>query len=85
MDYSRRGRGCNFNEAKKIVDRFGCKEVYVYAMGLEPWLKHILNLEYTEQSNPIIQSRKLIDYCRGRGINSEMLFGEKEILLEKSA
>ena len=85
MDYSRRGRGCNFNEAKKIVDRFGCREVYVYAMGLEPWLKHILNLEYTEQSNPIIQARKLIDYCRGRGINSEMLFGEKEILLEKPA
>lgn len=84
MNYSRRGRGCNFNEAKKIVDRFGCREVFVYAMGLEPWLKHILSLEYTDQSNPIIQSKKLIDYCRSRGIYSEMLFGEKEILLEKS-
>jgi L-ascorbate metabolism protein UlaG (beta-lactamase superfamily) len=83
MDYSRRGRGCNFNEARKIVERFGCREVYVYAMGLEPWLKHILNLEYTEQSNPIIQARKLLEYCNGKGIVAEMLFGEKEILLEK--
>jgi len=82
MDYSRRGRGCNFVEARNIVERFGCKEVYVYAMGLEPWLKHILNLEYTEHSNPIIQSKKLIEHCRSRGINAEMLFGEKEILME---
>ncbi len=83
-DNSRRGRGCNFEEGRKLVELFGCSEVYVYAMGLEPWLKHILNLELTDQSNPIIQAKKLLEYCRNKGLRAEMLFGEKEILLEKS-
>jgi L-ascorbate metabolism protein UlaG (beta-lactamase superfamily) len=82
LDYSRRGRGCNFQEAKHLVECFGCSEVYVYAMGLEPWLKYILNVEFTDLSNPIVQSRMLIDYCKERGIASEMLFGEREILLK---
>lgn len=82
QDRSRRGRGCNYDEAIDLVNRFNCKEVFVYAMGQEPWTRHILDLEYTDQSNPIIQSNKLLSTCKERGINSSRLFGEKEILIE---
>jgi hypothetical protein len=51
-------------------------------MGQEPWLNYVMSLKYTEQSNPIIQSNKLIEECRKRGIITERLFGEKEILLK---
>ena len=82
MDESRRLSGSNFEQAKAIVDEFKCKEVYVYAMGQEPWLNYIMSIKYTDQSRPIIESNRLLEYCRRRGIESERLFGEKEILLQ---
>ncbi len=80
-DQSRRLAGSNFERAKGIVDQFHCKEVYVYAMGQEPWLNYVMSVKYTEQSNPIIQSNKLIKSCLEEGMVAERLFGEKEILL----
>jgi L-ascorbate metabolism protein UlaG (beta-lactamase superfamily) len=81
MDQSRRLAGSNYERGIKIVDRFRFKDVYVYAMGQEPWLNYIMSVKYTEQSNPIVSSNKLIEDCRGRGIQAERLFGEREILL----
>ena len=82
MDESRRFAGSNYSQAMDIVTRFRCKEVYVYAMGQEPWLNHIMSLKYTAESRPITESNRLIEDCRSRGIFAERLFGEKEILLE---
>jgi len=82
MDESRRLAGSNFDQAIDIVRRFKSKEVYVYAMGQEPWLGHIMSLKYTEQSRPIIESNRLIQECSAHGILAERLFGEKEILIE---
>src|SRR5579871_2414689 len=81
MDESRRLSGSNFEQARAIVDQFKCKEAYVYAMGQEPWLNYIMSIKYTDQSRPIVESNRLMEYCRERGIKSERLFGEKEILL----
>jgi L-ascorbate metabolism protein UlaG (beta-lactamase superfamily) len=81
QDQSRRLAGSNFERANHIVEQFRCKELYVYAMGQEPWLNYVMSVKYTEQSNPIIQSNKLIETCRNRGITAERLFGEKEFLL----
>jgi L-ascorbate metabolism protein UlaG (beta-lactamase superfamily) len=80
-DHSRRLAGSNYDRALAIVDQFRCKEVYVYAMGQEPWLNYVMSIKYTEQSNPIVQSNRLIETCHSRGITAERLFGEKEILL----
>jgi hypothetical protein len=80
-DQSRRLAGSNFERAMAMVNQFHCKEVYVYAMGQEPWLNYISSIKYTEKSNPIIQSNRLIEACRAQGITAERLFGEKEILL----
>lgn len=83
MDSSRRLAGSNFERGKALVDVFNPLEVYVYAMGQEPWLEFISSLKYTDESNPIVQSNKLIDYCRQKGLIAERLFGEKEILYSK--
>jgi L-ascorbate metabolism protein UlaG (beta-lactamase superfamily) len=82
MDESRRLAGSNFDQAIDIVRRFKTKETYVYAMGQEPWLGHIMSLKYTEQSRPITESNRLIQECLAHGICAERLFGEKEILIE---
>lgn len=81
MDHSRRLAGSNYQRASAIVRRFNCREVYVYAMGQEPWLNYIMSVKYTPESNPIIASDALIEECTSRGIVAERLFGEKEIFL----
>jgi len=80
-DHSRRLAGSDFERARAIVDEFHCREVYVYAMGQEPWLNYIMSVKYTDTSKPIVESNRLLDYCQSKGITAERLFGEKEILL----
>lgn len=81
IDFSRRLSGSNYERGIDIVNRFGVKQAYVYAMGMEPWLKYIMAKDYTPDSDPIIASDKLIQACRENGIVAERLFGEKEISL----
>jgi L-ascorbate metabolism protein UlaG (beta-lactamase superfamily) len=81
MDMSRRLSGSNYTQAIAIVDALRCRDVYVYAMGQEPWLNYVMSIKYTDQSRPIVDSNRLIDVCRARGMEAERLFGEREILL----
>jgi L-ascorbate metabolism protein UlaG (beta-lactamase superfamily) len=81
MDQSRRLAGSNYERGLEIVMLFECKEVYVYAMGQEPWLNYIMSIKYTDSSNPIIASNKLLAECKSRGLIAERLFGEREMLL----
>ncbi|MEO7584341.1 MAG: MBL fold metallo-hydrolase, partial [Ferruginibacter sp.] len=64
---------------------FNPKEIYVYAMGQEPWCEFISSIKYTDESNPIVQSNKLVNLCRQRGMIAERLFGEKELLYAKES
>lgn len=82
MDNSRRLAGSNYERGKAMVDVFKPKELYVYAMGMEPWLEFISSIKYTDESNPIVQSNKLINECRQQNIISERLYGEKELFYE---
>jgi L-ascorbate metabolism protein UlaG (beta-lactamase superfamily) len=84
MDESRRLSGSNFEQGRSIVEKFRCKEVYVYAMGQEPWLNHVMNVKYTAESRPIVESDKLLKWSQERGITAERLFGEREILIEQA-
>jgi len=84
QDSSRRLAGSNCPQGMSIVEIFNPKEIYVYAMGQEPWLEFISSIKYTDESNPIIQSNKLVEVCRELGIVSERLFGEKELFYERN-
>jgi L-ascorbate metabolism protein UlaG (beta-lactamase superfamily) len=83
-DGSRRLSGSNYERGMHLVDVFQPKEVYVYAMGLEPWLKFISSIQYTDESNPIIASNKLIEHCQSQDRIAERLYGEKELLYDKA-
>jgi hypothetical protein len=83
QDNSRRLAGSDCEKGMSLVDIFDPAEVYVYAMGQEPWVEFISSIKYTDESNPIVQSNKLVDLCRTRGIIAERLYGEKEILYSR--
>lgn len=78
-DQSRRLAGSDFNKGIHLVNIFHPKEVYVYAMGQEPWLEFISSIKYTPESNPIVQSDLLVQTCKENNIITERLFGEKEL------
>ncbi|MBO9730362.1 MAG: MBL fold metallo-hydrolase [Chitinophaga sp.] len=84
QDSSRRLAGSDCAKGMTLVDIFHPKETYVYAMGQEPWLEFISSIKYTDDSNPIVQSNKLVKLCQERGIIAERLYGEKEIMYEKN-
>lgn len=79
MDQSRRLDGSNCEKAIKIVKQFNPKEVYVYAMGQEPWLTYITSIEYTPESQPIVESDKLVASCVSLGVIADRLYGCREI------
>jgi len=81
-DESRRLAGSNCAQGLSIVDCLACREAYVYAMGQEPWLNYVSSIKYTAESRPIIESSRMLEACRERGIVAERLFGEKEILMD---
>ncbi|ELR69813.1 beta-lactamase domain protein [Fulvivirga imtechensis AK7] len=81
-DQSRRLSGSDREKGMHLVDIFHPREVYVYAMGQEPWVEFISSIKYTAESNPIVQSNALVEECRGRGIVAERLFGEKELFYD---
>ncbi len=81
MDHSRKLSGSDCDRGMGIVGQFNCKHVYVYAMGAEPWLDFVTSIKYDETSKQIIESNKLVDACQRRGIESERLYGVKELFL----
>ncbi len=83
QDQSRRLSGSDCEKGMALVNVFQPREVYVYAMGMEPWVEFITSVKYTDASNPIVQSNQLLRFCEGRGITAERLYGEKELLYEK--
>ena len=82
FDKNRTLSGSNFEKAWAIVEKLQCKKVYIYAMGQEPWLEYISALKYSPASIQIIESNKLIEVCKSKGIESERLFGRKEWVLK---
>lgn len=80
-DNARRLAGSDFDEAAGLVEIFAPDQVYVYAMGMEPWLNYILATRYTPASTPIVASQKLVDACRARGLQAARLYGAHEIAL----
>jgi L-ascorbate metabolism protein UlaG (beta-lactamase superfamily) len=79
VDQSRRLNGSNGERAIEIVNRLGPRQVYIYAMGREPWLSHVMVMGYNESSPQLVEARKLMDHCRAHGITAEMPFVQSEI------
>ncbi|MEO1432875.1 MAG: thioester reductase domain-containing protein [Cyanobacteria bacterium J06633_8] len=78
---TRRLDGSDGQKAINLVNQFHPQQAYVYAMGQEPWLVYITSIIYTDDSRPIVESNKLVEFCKQIGIHSERLYGCKEIIL----
>lgn len=78
---SRRLNGSNADQAYHMVDTFNANQVYLYAMGMEPWYKYFMGVDYDDDSEQIIQSDKMIEYCMNKGIPCDRLAGKQEIIL----
>jgi L-ascorbate metabolism protein UlaG (beta-lactamase superfamily) len=81
MDQSRRFDGSDSQKGLSLIEELKPRQVYVYAMGQEPWLSYLTSIRYTQESKPIVESNKLIEACRSRGIISERLYCQKEVHL----
>jgi L-ascorbate metabolism protein UlaG (beta-lactamase superfamily) len=81
-DSTRRLSGSDYDQAIAVVDTLRCKQVYVYAMGQEPWLNYVMCKKYTPDSEPIVACDRLIRECSSRGIACQRLFGEREMFLD---
>jgi hypothetical protein len=77
-DQSRRLSGSDFPRALKLVQSLECRQVFVYAMGLEPWTTFISSLDDDESSAPMRASRALVAACDDLGIPAERLYGSAE-------
>ena len=78
---SRRLDGSDSRRALELVETMGPSEVYVYAMGMEPWLTYITSIVYSDDDLAMIESNKFVAACQERGIPCERPFGQKEIIL----
>ncbi len=83
VNQSRRAAGSDFRGAIAMVDSLGCAEVFVYAMGQEPWLNFISSIRYTDDSTPIVESNLLIAAARERGLRAQSLLGKMEVVLDQ--
>jgi L-ascorbate metabolism protein UlaG (beta-lactamase superfamily) len=81
MDQSRRFDGSDSEKASAIVRQFQPKQVYVYAMGQEPWMYKFMVMNYSAESRPLLESNKFLASCRDQGRIAERPYCKKEILL----
>ena len=81
MDQSRRFDGSNCERALELITQINPGQVYIYAMGQEPWLTFLTALQYTEDSQQLVESNRLINISKNRSLIAERLFGQKEIFL----
>jgi len=81
MDQSRRFNGSNYEQALDLVMKLRPERVFIYAMGMEPWLTYITAIQYSDESLPIVESNKLIEDVSNKGIPAERLYCYREIFL----
>lgn len=81
---SRRQHGCDARRAIDILETLGANRLYLYGMGLEPWLEHILGLGGKKNSPQWLESEALLAQARARRFKeAERLYGKAEIILEQ--
>jgi L-ascorbate metabolism protein UlaG (beta-lactamase superfamily) len=70
---SRRLKGSDAVQADLLAQQTNAQRVFAYAMGLEPWLKHLTGSEFDPDSEQVRQSHLLTELCARRGVRAELL------------
>ena len=74
-------RSSGFDKASRMVETFRARQVLIYALGMEPWYSYFMGVDYNDDSQQIIQSGKMLEYCQERSIPVERLCGKQTYLL----
>jgi L-ascorbate metabolism protein UlaG (beta-lactamase superfamily) len=78
MSDSRTLSGSNAEQAAGIMTELGASEAYVYAMGEESWLGHVMATTYNDDSYQLKQVTEFMAWCADHGIKSDHLLGQAE-------
>jgi len=79
---SRRSNGSNAAVAMDLLQAVGNHQVYVYAIGREPWLQYFMALEPEDDDVYIQEINQLLTACQNQGfIDARRLYGRDEIFL----
>jgi len=78
MSDSRTLSGSNAEQAAGIMTELGAREAYVYAMGEESWLGHVMATTYNEDSYQLKQVAEFMTWCADHGVRSDHLLGQHE-------
>jgi L-ascorbate metabolism protein UlaG (beta-lactamase superfamily) len=82
LDRSRTVSGSSYPEARAMLEALEPDRFYVYAMGAEPWLHHVMVIPPDPTSARVRDPARLIADRRARGMQAEQLYGRKEIVLD---
>jgi L-ascorbate metabolism protein UlaG (beta-lactamase superfamily) len=81
VSMSRRLNGSNTDEAIELIGSLGAHRIFVYAMGEEPWLQHVMATNYTSDSYQLQQIEGLRSWCRDNSVEFAHLLGQADIEL----
>lgn len=85
FDQQRRTTGSNYAAALGIINLLHPKHVYIYAMGLEPWLGHLLPMDPTRDHLGVDESDRIVTECRSRSITASRPYCTDEVRLSTSS
>jgi hypothetical protein len=81
-EQDRRYKGADSLRAQKMLAALEAENLYIYAMGMEPWFEHMLGLAYTEDAVQLRESNNLLAVARESGFRTaERLFGKRELIV----
>lgn len=78
MSDTRKLSGSNAEQAAAIVTELGANEVYIYAMGEESWLGHVMATSYNEDSYQLQQIAEFEAWCSNKGVKTGHLLDQHE-------
>ncbi len=81
MALSRKLNASDCDAALRMVSIFNCKKIYLYAMGQESWLNYIMNVQYADDSIPMIEVNRLKQICQQKKISFKTLKNYEELIL----
>jgi hypothetical protein len=74
QDIERSLKGSDAASADRLAQQLGARQVFVYALGIEPWLKHLTGSWLDPDDERQRQTRLLTEICADRGVRSELLY-----------
>jgi len=79
LSLGRRLNGADAEEALEIISSLGARRIFVYALGEEPWLQHVMATNYSDESYQLVQAGVLAERCAEAGVEFRHLFGKADI------